>query len=216
MTRPAPDLDVVVLGGGGHVGLPLSLAFAKIRPPRRHLRHQPGDPRPDRRRSDAVPRDRRRCAPAGTPADRAARVRCDRRDDRPDDAPGRRHRHAGGRVPRPVHDDLREGGRPDRAAPARRRARRPAQHGLPGHDRLRRAASRRAWLCGRRRLLPGADRRGTRPGGAPFAAADRGRGHGRRGRSSRPSCSAPSPRRRSARRPRKPSWRSSSPTPGAT
>jgi UDP-N-acetyl-D-mannosaminuronic acid dehydrogenase len=29
MTAPSPDLDVVVLGGGGHVGLPLSLAFAK-------------------------------------------------------------------------------------------------------------------------------------------------------------------------------------------
>jgi UDP-N-acetyl-D-mannosaminuronic acid dehydrogenase len=29
MTEPTPDLDVVVLGGGGHVGLPLSLAFAK-------------------------------------------------------------------------------------------------------------------------------------------------------------------------------------------
>ena len=29
MTEPIPDLDVVVLGGGGHVGLPLSLAFAK-------------------------------------------------------------------------------------------------------------------------------------------------------------------------------------------
>src|SRR3954453_22472877 len=29
MTDGAPDLDVVVLGGGGHVGLPLSLAFAK-------------------------------------------------------------------------------------------------------------------------------------------------------------------------------------------
>jgi UDP-N-acetyl-D-mannosaminuronic acid dehydrogenase len=28
MTRSAPQLDVVVLGGGGHVGLPLSLAFA--------------------------------------------------------------------------------------------------------------------------------------------------------------------------------------------
>src|SRR6187397_724301 len=28
MTRPAPDLDVVVLGGGGHVGLPLSLVLA--------------------------------------------------------------------------------------------------------------------------------------------------------------------------------------------
>ena len=29
MTSSPPDLDVVVLGGGGHVGLPLSLAFAK-------------------------------------------------------------------------------------------------------------------------------------------------------------------------------------------
>jgi UDP-N-acetyl-D-mannosaminuronic acid dehydrogenase len=29
MTEPSPDLDVVVLGGGGHVGLPLSLAFAQ-------------------------------------------------------------------------------------------------------------------------------------------------------------------------------------------
>ncbi len=29
MTVQPPDLDVVVLGGGGHVGLPLSLAFAK-------------------------------------------------------------------------------------------------------------------------------------------------------------------------------------------
>ena len=29
MTQPAADLDLVVLGGGGHVGLPLSLAFAR-------------------------------------------------------------------------------------------------------------------------------------------------------------------------------------------
>src|SRR6188472_311494 len=29
MTQPAADLDLVVLGGGGHVGLPLSLAFAQ-------------------------------------------------------------------------------------------------------------------------------------------------------------------------------------------
>ena len=28
MTDPSRDLDVVVLGGGGHVGLPLSLVFA--------------------------------------------------------------------------------------------------------------------------------------------------------------------------------------------
>src|SRR5262245_23558514 len=29
ITLPAPDLDVVVLGGGGHVGLPLSLVLAQ-------------------------------------------------------------------------------------------------------------------------------------------------------------------------------------------
>ncbi|MEO7296337.1 MAG: NAD(P)-binding domain-containing protein, partial [Candidatus Limnocylindria bacterium] len=29
MTHDPPDLDVVVLGGGGHVGLPLSLVFAQ-------------------------------------------------------------------------------------------------------------------------------------------------------------------------------------------
>ena len=29
MTEHRTDLDVVVLGGGGHVGLPLSLAFAE-------------------------------------------------------------------------------------------------------------------------------------------------------------------------------------------
>src|SRR5213594_1650478 len=29
MTQDPPDLDVVVLGGGGHVGLPLSLALAE-------------------------------------------------------------------------------------------------------------------------------------------------------------------------------------------
>ena len=29
MTGNQSDLDVVVLGGGGHVGLPLSLAFAQ-------------------------------------------------------------------------------------------------------------------------------------------------------------------------------------------
>jgi UDP-N-acetyl-D-mannosaminuronic acid dehydrogenase len=30
MSPPPPDLDLVVLGGGGHVGLPLSLAFADV------------------------------------------------------------------------------------------------------------------------------------------------------------------------------------------
>ena len=66
---------------------------------------------------------------------RAARARHRPGDDRADRPLRRRHRHAGRRVPRPVDDDLRARGRPDRAAPARRRARRPAQHGLPRHDR---------------------------------------------------------------------------------
>ncbi len=62
MTDTPRDLDVVVLGGGGHVGLPLSLAFAKAGLRVGHLRHEPGDPRPHRGRRDAVPGDRRRRA----------------------------------------------------------------------------------------------------------------------------------------------------------
>ena len=142
MTERTADLDVVVLGGGGHVGLPLSLAFAQA-----GLRvgiYDTNQATLDRiaARRDAVPRDRRRraararsCRPAASRfgADGAMIARTD--------APRRRHRHAGRRVPRPVDDDLREGRRPDRAAPPRRRAGRPAQHGLPGHDRLRRRST---------------------------------------------------------------------------
>ena len=50
------------------------------RPARRHLRHEPGDARPDRRRRDAVHGDRRRraastrsCRPAGSRSARTAR-----------------------------------------------------------------------------------------------------------------------------------------------
>ena len=56
--------------------------------------------------------------------------------------PGGRHRHAGRRVPRPIDDDLREGRRPDLAAPPRRRAGGPAQHGL---SRARPATSPSTW-----------------------------------------------------------------------
>ena len=73
MTERTPDLDVVVLGGGGHVGLPLSLAFAQA-----GLRvgiYDTNQATLDRiaARRDAVPRDRRRRAPARDPADRPAR-----------------------------------------------------------------------------------------------------------------------------------------------
>ena len=71
MTERTPDLDVVVLGGGGHVGLPAEPGVRRGRPARRHLRHQPGDPRPDRRRRDAVHGERRRRAAARGPRRRA-------------------------------------------------------------------------------------------------------------------------------------------------
>ncbi len=186
------------------------------RPARRHLRHQPADTRPHRRRRDAVHGDRRRRAAAADARRRPARARRRRRDDRPDGPARGGHRHAGRRVPRPVDDDLRAGGRPDRAAPARRRARGPAQHGLPGHDRLRRPAPRRTRLPRRRGLLPGADRRGPRPRGAAHAAPDRRRRHRRRGRASRGACSRGSWPRPSGRPHARPSSPSCSRTRGGT
>ena len=75
-TRPPGPalLDVVVLGGGGHVGLPLSLAFAEA-----GLRvgiYDTNQATLDRiaARRDAVPRDRRRRAAARGPADRPPRA----------------------------------------------------------------------------------------------------------------------------------------------
>ena len=67
MTNEPPELDVVVLGGGGHVGLPLSLAFADAGLRVGIYDIEPGDARPDRRRRDAVPGDRRRRAAAEGP-----------------------------------------------------------------------------------------------------------------------------------------------------
>ena len=167
------ELDVVVLGGGGHVGLPLSLVLREGRAARRDLRHEPRHPRPDRRRRDAVHGDRRgRPAPRAA-ADRSARAQRRRRNDPTDRAAHRRRRHAGRRVPRAVDDDLRADSRSDRAAPARRCARRAAQHGLSGHDWLRPPASGGAQLQRRRRLLPRADRGGPRARGVAHAAADR-------------------------------------------
>ena len=128
----------------------------------------------------------------------------------------RRHRHAGRRVPRPVDDGLREGGQPDRAAPPRRRARRPAQHRLPGHDRLRRAST------SRRRAARSTSR--SARSGSPRATRSRSCTRCRRSSaptttgppSGRPPCSSASRARRSGRRPRKPSSPSCSPTRGAT
>ena len=112
-----------------------------------------------------------------------------RRDDRPRRGRDPRHRHARGRVPRPVDARLRACRGPDRAAPRGRRPRRPAQHRLPGHDRVRRRRARRsaaaAWTsrsarsgspratrsrsCASLPQIIGADDAGRRrPGGGPL------------------------------------------------
>ena len=166
------DLDVVVLGGGGHVGLPLSLSLAKA-----GLRvgvYDTNQATLERISSwgNAVPRERRRRAPSRAPTDRPAGARRGCRDDRPHRPADRGRWNAGRRIPGTLDDHLREDRRPDRAASPGRRARRLAQHGLSGHDGLRSAASGCARLQGRRRVLSRAHRGRARSGRAAFAAAD--------------------------------------------
>ncbi len=210
-------LDLVVLGGGGHVGLPLSLAFARRRPACRGLRHQRGDARPNRAagrcRSSRAARDEllasvletgRLELSADAGIDRAHRHR------RP------RDRDPGRRVPRTLDARLRASRGPDRAPCPRRRPRRAAQHGLPGHDRVRHRGLRGPGAARGRRLLSGTDRGGPRARGAPHACP----------RSSERTPLAPATARRrsspgwrrrpSVRRARKPSSPSCSRTPGAT
>ncbi len=213
--RPA-DLDVVVLGGGGHVGLPLSLALANA-----GLTvgiYDTNQATLDRIAAGEMPF-------METGADDLLREVL---------ASGRLHFGSDGSMIErteqlivvigtpvdeflgAVDDDLREGRRPDRPTPARGGAGRAAQHRLPRDDRVRDPEPRRPRLQGRRRVLPGAHRRGPRARGAQLAAADRRRGlDGRRDPRRRPS-SAVCRRRPSGPRPRRPSSPSSSPTPGAT
>ncbi len=166
------ELDVVVLGGGGHVGLPLSLTLADA-----GLRvgvYDTNQATLDRIASGEMPF-------LETGADELLRsvLATGRlelghvgRDDRAHRDADRRRRHAGGRVPRPVDDGLRTGRGPGRAAPAQGRARRDAEHGLSGHHGLRPAAPRGGRLRGRRGVLPRAHRRGARARGAAQPAAD--------------------------------------------
>ena len=140
------DLDVVVLGGGGHVGLPLSLVLARA-----GLTvgiFDTNEATVERIRAGQMPFMETGAEDllARAPADRPARAELRPDDDRALAVDRRRHRDADGRVPRSVDDRLREGGRPDRAASPRRRAGGPAEHGLSRHHRVRRPASRRARL----------------------------------------------------------------------
>ncbi len=171
---PGALLDVVVLGGGGHVGLPLSLAFADA-----GLRvgiYDINEPTLERiaRRRDAVHGERRRRAARRGPARPAAS------SSSTDASMIERTDAVIVVIGTPVDEFLgpsmtifEQTRRPDRAAPPRRRARRPAQHRLPGHDRVRRrSASRQRGCERRRRVLPRADRRGPRARGAAHAAPD--------------------------------------------
>ncbi len=132
MTQPPADLDVVVLGGGGHVGLPLSLAFAQA-----GLRvgiYDTNQATLDRIAAGEMPfletgaddllrevlsTGRLEFGSDGSMITRTDNLVVD-------------HRHPGRRIPRALDDDLREGRRPDRAAPPRRRAGRPRSTVYPG------------------------------------------------------------------------------------
>ena len=216
MTEQTPDLDVVVLGGGGHVGLPLSLAFARA-----GLRvgiYDTNQATLDRIAAGEMPfmetgadellrevlptgrlafgadgsmieRTMQLVVVIGTPVDEFLGPSMTIFEKAVDQ----------------IAPHLREG-----ALVALRSTVYPGTTGYVAQHLAERGCTRR------RRLLPGTDRRGPRARGAPHAAPD----HRRRRRPSRPSgrprCSGRWPARRSGRRPRKPSWRSSSPTPGGT
>ncbi len=179
--------------------------------------HEPGHARPHRGRRDAVHGERRRRTPARTPADRSPGVRVRRDHDRADGSARRRHRDAGRRVPRTVDDDLREGGRPDRAAPARAaRWSSCAARSTRGPPGTSPSTSRTAAAIVDRRVLS----RSGSPRATPSRSSTRCRRSSARTPTPRPTgrrpCSADSPPRPFARRPRKPSSRSCSRTRGAT
>ena len=115
MTDPSPNLDVVVLGGGGHVGLPLSLVFAKA-----GLRvgiYDTNQATLDRIAAGEMPFLENGADELLREVLATGRLEfgVGRLDDRAHRDPGRRHRHPGRRVPRPIDDRLREGRQPDRA-----------------------------------------------------------------------------------------------------
>ena len=210
--------DVVIVGGCGHVGLPLGLVLADagLSVTLYDRRRQRGRPGP--RRQDAVLGARRRRAARAAHRDRPAR-----RHDRPELGVARPSTscvvvgHAGRRAPQP---------RPEVRAASRSRAcstssatastsscAAPCTRGVTAMvEKLLAAADR----DDRRVVLPGAHRRGQGARGAALAPADRVGAHRARGASGPKSCSARSRRRSSTSTSKRPSSRSSSPTRGAT
>ena len=135
--------DVCVIGGGGHVGLPLALTFAELGAEDGHLRHQRQDGRVDPPRGHALRgggRARSSCArsSAGGLLEVSEIAGADERVP----LPRPHHRNPGRRAPDP---ELRRHGPRDRGVlgpPARRPDPDPAQHGL---SRGSASTSRRTW-----------------------------------------------------------------------
>ena len=175
------DLDVVVLGGGGHVGLPLSLAFAEA-----GLRvgiYDINQATLDRIAGGTMP-----FMENGADELLHEVLATGRLEFGSDASMIGRTDQLVVVIGTPVDEFLGPSmtifeKAVDQIAPqpARWRARRVAEHRLPGHDRIRGTASGGPRLRRRRRLLSGADRRGPRPRGAALVAADRRGGHGRGG-----------------------------------
>ena len=199
MAQDPPDfsLDVVVVGGCGHVGLPLAIAFAARGLEVGDLRHQRRRRRPGQQRRAAVPRGRRAarccsrrwptagCAPRPTPRSS--------REPRPSSWSSARRSTSTSTPTRTRSPQALRGQRRRTSATASSLVLRSTVY--PGVTALRRAAGRRARARRRRRLLPRADRRGQGDGGALRAAADRLRPHRTRPATGPRRCSGTSPTR---------------------
>ena len=213
----AATLDVVVLGGGGHVGL-----AAQPGPSRRRVCGSASTTSTARRSSGSRPGARCRswrAAPTSSCASccpRAAWSLAPTPDDRPRRRRGRRHRHAGRRVPQPV-DAVFERAVDRRTAPAATGALVILRSTVyPGTTELRRAAPAPTAADVDVAFCPERVAQGHALEELHDAAADRRRRR-RRGRRERAEALFGRLASRSSGRTRwRPSWPSSSPTPGAT
>ena len=167
------ERDVVVIGGCGHVGLPLAIAFADRGA--QVAIYDVSESAVESVNAGRLPFDEPGAAPL---FERAVSVGQAPRLDRPvrgrhGRARGRGDRHAGRRAPEPEPDRDTEGPVRLRSLPARRPDAGAAVHGLPRGDRPGGEDDRRPRRRDRGGLLPGADRRGQGDDRAVRAAADR-------------------------------------------
>ena len=167
--------DVAIVGGCGHVGLPLGPRLREPRASTSRSTTSTSSRSPPVNGGDAC----RSTSPA--------RPRCSPRSSASGHAPGlrrpagdRRRRARGVVIGTPIDEHLNPdlnavpgADRRHRAAPARRPAARAAQHRVPGRHRAGRATRRRPRPRRRRRVLPRAHRRGQGDGRAVRAPADR-------------------------------------------